>query len=80
MDQVGQRLADLSPDDADPAEVARRIAAVVATPMGQRPFRVHVDPADDDGSEAVNDLGDEVRRRFYPRIGLTDLLGPHLSA
>jgi hypothetical protein len=40
-----------------------------------RHLRVHIDPAQD-GAERVNDLGDEVRREFYARIGLTDLLSP----
>jgi NAD(P)-dependent dehydrogenase (short-subunit alcohol dehydrogenase family) len=75
MDQVGARLAELAPDDADPEEVARQIVRVVDTPKGQRPFRVHIDPADD-GAEEVNAVGDRVRRDFYARIGLDDLLGP----
>ena len=73
LDQVGARLAELSPADADPAEVARAIVRVVDTPAGQRPFRVHVDPADD-GAEVVNAVGDRVRTEFYRRIGLDDLL------
>lgn len=73
MDQVGARLADLAPADADPAEVARQIVAAVDTPKGQRPFRVHIDPADD-GAEVVNAVGDRIRREFYTRIGLQDLL------
>ncbi|MGY1713371.1 SDR family oxidoreductase [Geodermatophilus sp. SYSU D01106] len=73
LDQVGARLAELSPPDADPAEVARQVAAVVGMEKGTRPFRVHVDPADD-GAERVNHLGDQVRREFYERIGLEDLL------
>ncbi|MFQ1002361.1 SDR family oxidoreductase [Modestobacter sp. SSW1-42] len=75
MEQVGKRLAELSPADADPGEVARQIAAVVDLPKGKRPFRVHIDPADD-GAEVVNAVGDRVRREFYDRIGLTDLLSP----
>ena len=53
LDQVGARLAELAPPDADPAEVARVIVRVVDAPAGRRPFRVHVDPADD-GAEVVN--------------------------
>jgi NAD(P)-dependent dehydrogenase (short-subunit alcohol dehydrogenase family) len=75
MEQVGQRLAALAPADADPGEVARRIAAVVDMPKGRRPFRVHVDPVDD-GAEVVNAVGDRIRREFYERIGLSDLLTP----
>jgi NAD(P)-dependent dehydrogenase (short-subunit alcohol dehydrogenase family) len=79
MDQVGARLAELAPPDADPAEVARAIVRVVDTPAGQRPFRVHVDPADD-GAEVVNAVGDRVRTEFYRRIGLDDLLHARPSA
>lgn len=79
MDQVGARLAELSPADADPAEVARAIVRVVDAPAGERPFRVHVDPADD-GAEVVNAVGDRVRTEFYRRIGLDDLLRPQVLA
>ncbi len=48
---------------------------VVALPKGERPFRVHIDPAQD-GAEAVNALGDRTRRDFYARLGLEDLLAP----
>jgi NAD(P)-dependent dehydrogenase (short-subunit alcohol dehydrogenase family) len=72
-DQVGARLAELAPPEADPTEVARAIVRVVGAPAGQRPFRVHVDPADD-GAEVVNAVGDRVRTEFYRRIRLDDLL------
>ena len=49
---------------------------VVEAPAGRRPFRVHVDPADD-GAEVVNAVGDRIRTEFYRRIGLDDLLAPH---
>lgn len=75
LDQVGERLARLTPPDADPAEVARRIAHVVDLPKGERPFRVHIDPAHD-GAEEVFDHGDRIRADFYRRIGLEDLLRP----
>ncbi len=74
-DQVAGRLAELAPSDADPTEVARQIATIVDLPKGDRPFRVHIDPADD-GATAVNALGDRIRERFYHRIGLEDLLTP----
>ncbi|QJY45198.1 SDR family oxidoreductase [Pseudonocardia broussonetiae] len=76
VDQVGAKLAELSPPDADPGEVARAVVAAVGAERGSRPYRVHVDPADD-GAEEVNAVGDRVRRDFYRRIGLADLLGPH---
>ncbi|MDT6987608.1 SDR family oxidoreductase [Streptomyces lusitanus] len=79
MDEVGERLAALSPPDADAGEVARTIAAVVDAPKGERPFRVTIDPADD-GSEQVSDMADRVRADFYARIGLTGLLTPRTRA
>jgi NAD(P)-dependent dehydrogenase (short-subunit alcohol dehydrogenase family) len=73
MDQVSQKLAELAPEDADPAEVAHQIVQVVDTPEGSRPFRVYIDPADD-GAEEVFRVGDRIRETFYQRVGLTDLL------
>jgi NAD(P)-dependent dehydrogenase (short-subunit alcohol dehydrogenase family) len=75
MDQVAARLAALAPADADPHLVAAAIVRVVGTPKGQRPFRIHIDPAND-GAETVNAVGDLVRKDFYHRIGLDDLLTP----
>jgi NAD(P)-dependent dehydrogenase (short-subunit alcohol dehydrogenase family) len=79
MDQVAKKLASLAPADADPAEVARVIVRVVDLPKGRRPFRVHIDPADD-GSETVSNVADLVRREFYQRVDLADLLSPKLNA
>jgi NAD(P)-dependent dehydrogenase (short-subunit alcohol dehydrogenase family) len=73
MDEVGRKLAEMAPDDADPTEVARQIVKVVDMPKGSRPFRVYIDPADD-GAEDVFRVGDRVRQWFYQRIGLSDLL------
>jgi NAD(P)-dependent dehydrogenase (short-subunit alcohol dehydrogenase family) len=75
MNQVSAKLADLEPDNADPHQVAFQIARVVDLPKGQRPFRVHIDPSDD-GASTVNAVADELRIRFYERIGLSDLLTP----
>jgi hypothetical protein len=33
------------PPDADPGAVAEAVVAVVDAPIGERPFRVHVDPS-----------------------------------
>ncbi|MET7596534.1 SDR family NAD(P)-dependent oxidoreductase [Streptomyces sp. NPDC004082] len=76
MDQVARRLAALAPADADVSQVADAIVAVVDTPHGERPFRVHVDPAND-GSEEVSRVADRIRAEFLTRIGLEDLLAPH---
>lgn len=73
MDQVAEKLAALAPEGADASLVSDEIARIVALPVGQRPYRVHIDPADD-GSEAVSDLADRTRRDFLGRVGLGDLL------
>ncbi|WP_199440220.1 SDR family NAD(P)-dependent oxidoreductase [Umezawaea beigongshangensis] len=75
IDTVLERLAGLSPADADPQEVAREIVRVVGLPKGERPFRVYVDPADD-GAERVYEVGEAVRQEFYERIGMPELLRP----
>lgn len=75
MEQVGRKLAELEPDWADVADVARAIVAVVGTEKGRRPFRVHIDPADD-GAVVVNAVADRVRTEFLRRVGLDDLLHP----
>ena len=79
MEQVGKRLAELAPADADVADVAAAIVDVVDMPHGTRPFRVHVDPADD-GAAVVNAVADRIRVEFLTRIGLEDLLHPHTPA
>jgi NAD(P)-dependent dehydrogenase (short-subunit alcohol dehydrogenase family) len=65
--------ASLIRRNADVAEVAKAIVQVVGMPFGARPFRVHVDPADD-GAEVVNAMADRVRAEFLRRIELADLL------
>jgi NAD(P)-dependent dehydrogenase (short-subunit alcohol dehydrogenase family) len=79
MEQVGKRLAELAPPDADVADVAAAIVHVVDMPHGTRPFRVHIDPADD-GAAVVNGMADRIRIEFLTRIGLEDLLHPHTPA
>ena len=68
-------LASLEPPDADANAVARAIVAVVGAPFGKRPFRVHVDPAQD-GAEIVNGVADRVRAELLRNIGLADILAP----
>jgi len=68
-------LAALEPPDADAAEVAKAIVAVVDAPFGKRPFRVHIDPSQD-GAEIVNGVADRVRAELLRRIGLEDVLHP----
>lgn len=73
-----KNLAACEPPDADPASVARAVVEVVNTPYGHRPFRVHVDPADD-GCEVVNVVADRIRAEFLRRIQLGDLLSPRIQ-
>lgn len=72
-------LATLEPADADVGEVARAIVQVVDAPFGKRPFRMTVDPSSD-GAEVVNMMADRVRAEMYRRIGLEDLLRPHVKS
>lgn len=73
MDQVATKLAALAPPDADASLVSDEIARIVALPRGQRPYRVHIDPAND-GSEEVSNVADRIRREFLTRVDLADLL------
>jgi NAD(P)-dependent dehydrogenase (short-subunit alcohol dehydrogenase family) len=68
-----ERLAATVPDDADAGDVAQAIVRIVDAPHGKRPFRVHVDPAQD-GSEVVSVVADRIRAEFLRRIGLEDVL------
>ncbi|GAA5035406.1 SDR family oxidoreductase [Actinopolymorpha pittospori] len=76
VDQVSQRLAAIAPPDADVSMVADAVVKLVDTPHGERPFRVHVDPAND-GSEEVSDVADRTRAEFLRRVGLGGLLSPY---
>ena len=73
MEQVAGKLAALAPEGADASLVSDEITRIVALPAGQRPFRVHIDPAND-GSEEVSEVADRVRREFLTRVDLADLL------
>jgi NAD(P)-dependent dehydrogenase (short-subunit alcohol dehydrogenase family) len=76
-DEVLQGFSSIVPPDADVSAVAEAIVRVVDTPFGKRPFRVHVDPAQD-GAEVVNMVSDRVRAEMLRRIGLGDLLTPRV--
>ncbi|EJK78305.1 SDR family oxidoreductase [Rhizobium rhizogenes] len=77
-DQALKGLASLEPADADAASVAVAIVDVVNMPFGTRPFRIHIDPSED-GAEIVNGVADRVRAELFRRIGLEDLLKPHVK-
>ena len=72
-------LAACEPADADVNDVAKAIVAIIDTPFGKRPFRVHIDPSQD-GCEVVNVVADRLRSDFLKRIGLGDLLTPRSNA
>jgi NAD(P)-dependent dehydrogenase (short-subunit alcohol dehydrogenase family) len=77
LDAVGERLAALTPADADPQAVADEVARVVGLPAGQRPFRTIVDFLGD-GFKEVSEVVDRVRIEFAHRVGIADLLTPTL--
>ena len=66
-DRMRDALAGTVPDNADPADVARTVAAIVDAPHGRRPFRVVVDPAGD---------GASVSYAVIDRIGFAGLRHP----
>lgn len=74
-ERIGKGFASMAPPDSDVSAVAEAMVKVVGTPFGKRPFRVHVDPAQD-GAEVVNAVEDRVRAELLRRIGLADLLVP----
>jgi hypothetical protein len=77
-DQIQKGLAAVMPPDADVSAVADAIVKVVDMPFAKRPFRVHIDPAQD-GCEVVNAVADRIRAEFLRRIGLGDLLAPKVN-
>jgi hypothetical protein len=62
----------------DIIEVARAVVDVVKMPFGSRPFRVHIDPADD-GAQVVSAIADRIRVEYLRSVGLQDLLKPSQS-
>ncbi|SDX16284.1 SDR family NAD(P)-dependent oxidoreductase [Lysobacter enzymogenes] len=77
-EEILRKLATGVPADADPASVAEAMVAILERPYGRRPFRVHIDPADD-GSETVSAVADRIRAEFLRRNDLADLLTPRLA-
>jgi NAD(P)-dependent dehydrogenase (short-subunit alcohol dehydrogenase family) len=74
-EEIIQGFARTAVPDADVTEVANAIVKIVDAPFGNRPFRVHVDPAND-GAEVVNGVADRVRAELLRTMGLGDLLHP----
>jgi NAD(P)-dependent dehydrogenase (short-subunit alcohol dehydrogenase family) len=73
--EITTGLKAVSPAAADVIEVARAVVRVVDMPFGTRPFRVHIDPAND-GASVVNAVADRIRVEFLRNIGLADILRP----
>jgi NAD(P)-dependent dehydrogenase (short-subunit alcohol dehydrogenase family) len=61
--------------DADVLDVAKAIVKIADIPFGTRPFRVHIDPAQD-GAEIVDGVADRVRAELLRNMQLADLLRP----
>jgi NAD(P)-dependent dehydrogenase (short-subunit alcohol dehydrogenase family) len=74
-EQIMNGYASTAPENADVSEVAKAIVKVVDMPFGIRPFRIHIDPAQD-GAEIVNGVADRLRADLLRNIGLADLLKP----
>jgi len=72
-EEIMRGFARTAVPDAD--EVANAIVKVVDMPFGKRPFRVHVDPAND-RAEVVNGVADRVRAELLRNRGLLDLRRP----
>lgn len=71
---IRQAIAALVPD-GDVGPVAGAIVAAVDTPFGERPFRIHVDPAEDGGALGFAVI-DRLRNEMLDRVGLRDLIRP----
>jgi len=72
-EEIMRGFARTAVPDAD--EVANAIVKVVDMPFGKRPFRVHVDPAND-RAEVVNGVADRVRAELLRNRGLGDIRRP----
>src|SRR6266852_4882030 len=73
--EIMDGFARTAAPDADVSAVAEAVVHVVDLPFGKRPFRVHIDPAND-GAEVVNGVADRVRAELLRNIGLGDLRRP----
>lgn len=76
-EDVQKAFDAIVPSDADVSSVADAIVAVVDTPFGKRPFRVHVDPSED-GANVGFAVLDRLRSEMLHRVGLSELLKPRI--
>ncbi|OMC22916.1 SDR family oxidoreductase [Mycobacterium colombiense] len=73
--QVQEAFGAIVPPGADVSAVADAVVKVVESPVGQRPFRVHIDPAEDGAAVGFAVL-DRLRAEMLHRVGMSDLLKP----
>jgi NAD(P)-dependent dehydrogenase (short-subunit alcohol dehydrogenase family) len=73
--RVREAFNAIVPADADVSVVADALVSVVDTPFGKRPFRVHIDPAQD-GADVGFAVLDRLRAEMLHRVGMSDLLNP----
>ena len=66
--QIQKGLAAIEPPDADVAAVAAAIVKVVDMPFGKRPFRIHIDPAQD----ALEGSSQRYSRSYAGRVFASD--------
>jgi NAD(P)-dependent dehydrogenase (short-subunit alcohol dehydrogenase family) len=78
-EQIRNAFAAIVPPEADASSVADAIVRVVDAPFGKRPFRVHIDPAED-GADVAFAVVDRVRNEMLHRVGFSDLLKPRVNA
>jgi len=76
-ERIQQAFAAIVPPDADASLVARAIVDAVDAPYGQRPFRIHVDPAQD-GADVGFAVLDRLRAEMLHRVGMAHLLRPRV--
>jgi NAD(P)-dependent dehydrogenase (short-subunit alcohol dehydrogenase family) len=73
--RVQEAFDAIVPPDADVSAVADAVVNVVDAPFGERPFRVHIDPAQD-GADVGFAVLDRLKAEMLHRVGLQDLLKP----
>ena len=77
--QIMKSFELTAPADEDASKVANAIVTIVEMPFGTRPFRVHIDPMQDE-AEIINSVADRVRAEMLRSMGLADLLNPSNNA
>ena len=77
-EEIMKAFSAIVPADADASLVGDAIVEVVDAPFGKRPFRVHIDPAQD-GADVGFTVLDRLRAEMLHRVGLSDLLAPRIT-